>query len=104
MSVVECDVPGHGALGKDLIERIDFRDAYRAPLSRSDLSVVEISFAISRGVDEFVWTGAAIRHRRIGPTPGSSIAAIAQSRCARPSAGRLGSRVPSDAKIICSGC
>ena len=44
--VVECDVPGHSALGKDLIERADFRDSYRAPLSRSDLSVVEIFFAI----------------------------------------------------------
>jgi hypothetical protein len=46
MSVVECDVPRHSALGKDLIERADFRHAYRAPLSRSDLSVVEIFFAI----------------------------------------------------------
>ena len=46
MSVVECDVPHHSALGKDLIERADFRDAYRAPLSRSHLSVVEIFFAI----------------------------------------------------------
>jgi Protein of unknown function (DUF2867) len=46
MSVVECDVPCHSALGKDLIERADFRDVYRAPLSRPDLSVVEIFFAI----------------------------------------------------------
>jgi hypothetical protein len=46
MSVVECDVPRHSALGKDLIERADFLDAYRAPLSRSDRSVVEIFFAI----------------------------------------------------------
>jgi hypothetical protein len=46
MSVVECDVPGDSALGKDLIERADFRDAYRARLSRSDLSVVEIFFNI----------------------------------------------------------
>jgi hypothetical protein len=46
MSVVECDVPRHSALGKDLIERADFRDAYRAPLSHSDLSVVVIFFAI----------------------------------------------------------
>ena len=44
--VVECDVPRHSALGRDLIERADFRDAYRAPLNRSDLSVVEIFFAI----------------------------------------------------------
>jgi hypothetical protein len=46
MTVVECDVPRHSALGKDLIERADFRDAYRAPLNRSDLGVVEIFFAI----------------------------------------------------------
>ena len=46
MSVVECDVPRHSALGKDLIERADFRDAYRAPLSRSDLDVVDIFFGI----------------------------------------------------------
>ena len=46
MSVVESDVPRHSALGKDLIERADFRDAYRAPLSRSDLDVVDIFFGI----------------------------------------------------------
>jgi len=46
MSVVECDVPRHSALGKALIERADFRDAYRAPLSRSDLDVVDIFFGI----------------------------------------------------------
>jgi hypothetical protein len=46
MSVVECDVPRHSALGEDLIERADFRDAYCAPLSRSELGVVEIFFAI----------------------------------------------------------
>ena len=46
IGVVECDVPHNSALGKDLIERADFRDAYRAPLSRSDLGVVEILFAI----------------------------------------------------------
>lgn len=46
MSVVECDVPHHSALGKDLIERADFRDAYRAPLRHPDLGVVEIFFAI----------------------------------------------------------
>ena len=38
MSVVECDVPSQSALGADLIEHADFRDAYRAPLRRSELS------------------------------------------------------------------
>ena len=46
MSVVECDVPRHSALGTDLIEGADFRDAYRAPLNRSDLGVVDIFFTI----------------------------------------------------------
>ena len=46
MSVVECDVPRHSALGKHLIERADFRDAYRASLSRLDLDVVDIFFGI----------------------------------------------------------
>jgi hypothetical protein len=46
MSIVECDVPRHSALGKELIDRADFRHAFRAPLSRSDLGVVEIFFAI----------------------------------------------------------
>jgi hypothetical protein len=46
MSVVACDVPRHSALGRDLIERADFRDAYRAPLSRSGVGVVEVFFGI----------------------------------------------------------
>ena len=46
MSVVECNVPCHSALGKKLIEHADFRNAHRAPLNRSDLSVVEIFFEI----------------------------------------------------------
>ncbi|MBV9565195.1 MAG: DUF2867 domain-containing protein [Bradyrhizobium sp.] len=46
MNVVECDVPRHSVLGNDLIEGADFRDAYRAPLSRSDLGIIEIFFAI----------------------------------------------------------
>ena len=46
MSVVECDVPSESALGKNLIERADFSDAYRAPLRRSEAGVVEIFFAI----------------------------------------------------------
>ena len=46
MSVVECDVPSESALGKNLIERADFSDAYRAPLRRPEAGVVEIFFAI----------------------------------------------------------
>ena len=46
MSVVECDVPVESALSKGLIERADFRDAYRAPLNSADISVIEIFHAI----------------------------------------------------------
>jgi hypothetical protein len=46
MGVVERDVPRLSALGKNLIERADFCHAYCAPLSRSELSVVEIFFGI----------------------------------------------------------
>ena len=35
-----------GVLGRDLIARADFRDAYRVPLRRPDLGVVEIFFGI----------------------------------------------------------
>jgi hypothetical protein len=46
MGVVECDVPSESVLGKALIERADFRDAYRAPLRRPEAGVIEIFFAI----------------------------------------------------------
>ena len=46
MTVVECDVPAGGALGRELIERADFRDAYRVPLRHPDLGVVDIFFEI----------------------------------------------------------
>ena len=46
MSVVECAVPADSAFDKDLVERADYRDAYRAPLRRPDLGIVDIFFAI----------------------------------------------------------
>jgi hypothetical protein len=46
MDVVECDVPPNSMLSRELIERAYFRDAYRAPLNRTELGVVEIFFAI----------------------------------------------------------
>ena len=56
MSVAECDVSRHGALGKELIDRADFRDAFRAPLSRSDLSVPPL-FALGAGHKAVAWVG-----------------------------------------------
>lgn len=46
MTVVECDVPAGGAMGREWIERADFRDAYRVVLRRPDLGVVDIFFGI----------------------------------------------------------
>ena len=46
LDVVECDVPSGSTLGRELIERAYFRDAYRAPLSRRDLGIVDIFFGI----------------------------------------------------------
>ena len=46
MSVVECEVPAGSVLSRELIELAYFRDAYRAPLSRRELGIVEIFFGI----------------------------------------------------------
>jgi hypothetical protein len=46
MRVVECDVPSSSVLSRDLIESAYFRDSYRAPLSRKELGIVDIFFAI----------------------------------------------------------
>jgi len=46
MNVVECDVPSGSMLGRELIEAAYFRNAWRAPLSRSELGVVEVFFGI----------------------------------------------------------
>ena len=48
MNVVECDVPSGSMLSRELIEHAYFRDAYRAPLSRTELGIVDISSAFSR--------------------------------------------------------
>jgi hypothetical protein len=46
MHVSECEVPSGSVLSRDLIESAYFCDAYRAPLSRKELGVVEIFFGI----------------------------------------------------------
>jgi hypothetical protein len=46
MNVVECDVPSGSVLSRELIERADYRDSYRAPLSRGELGIVDIFFGI----------------------------------------------------------
>ena len=46
MSIVDCDVPSDSLLRPELIERAYFRDAYRAPLTRVDLGIVDIFHGI----------------------------------------------------------
>ena len=46
MSVVECDVPASSALDRKLVGDCDFRDSYRVQLSRPELGMAEIFFAV----------------------------------------------------------
>lgn len=46
MQIEECDVPHLSALNRRLVEAAFFRDAYRAPLIRTQASVVEIFFGV----------------------------------------------------------
>ena len=44
--VVEDDVPVSSALDRDVVANCDFRDSYRVALSRSELGMAEIFFAV----------------------------------------------------------
>jgi len=46
MTIVECEIPSASVLDRRLIEAAYFRDSYRAPLSRTRASVVDIFFGI----------------------------------------------------------
>jgi hypothetical protein len=46
MHVIECDVPSTSALDRDLIDNCYFHDSWRAPLTRRDLGIVDIFFAV----------------------------------------------------------
>lgn len=46
MSIVECEVPATSALERSVIEAAYFRDSYRAPLLRTQASVVDIFLGI----------------------------------------------------------
>jgi len=46
MKVIECDLPTSSALSRDAIRNADFHDSYRAPLTRPELGIVEIFFAL----------------------------------------------------------
>lgn len=46
MSVIECDVPASSVLERDAVAFCDFRDSYRVPLSRPELGMADIFFAV----------------------------------------------------------
>jgi Protein of unknown function (DUF2867) len=46
MHVVECDVPSGSTLSRDMIRNAHFHDSYRAPLTRPELGIVDIFFAL----------------------------------------------------------
>jgi predicted membrane protein len=46
MHVIECDVPPASALSRELIDNSSFHDSWRAPLTRPELGIVEIFFAL----------------------------------------------------------
>jgi hypothetical protein len=46
MSVVECDVPSTSVLGRELISNAWFRDSWRTALTRPDLGIVDLFFAL----------------------------------------------------------
>ena len=43
MHVIECDVPSSSVLSRDLIGNSYFHDAYRAPLARPELGIVDVA-------------------------------------------------------------
>jgi Protein of unknown function (DUF2867) len=46
MTVIACEIPSTSVLDRRLIEAAYFRDSYRAPLSRTRASVVDIFFGL----------------------------------------------------------
>lgn len=46
MPITECDVPSGSALRGDIIANAYFRDCWRAPLTRPELGIVEVFFAL----------------------------------------------------------
>lgn len=46
MHIIECDVPPGSALDRDMVRTAFFHDSYRVALTRPELSIVEIFFAL----------------------------------------------------------
>jgi hypothetical protein len=46
MPVIECDLPPASALSRDATGNAYFHDSYRAPLTRENLGIVEVFFAL----------------------------------------------------------
>src|SRR5450631_2366180 len=46
MKISECEIPSGSALSREMIENAYFHDSYSAPLTRPDLGIVEVFFAL----------------------------------------------------------
>jgi hypothetical protein len=46
MNVTECEIPSLSVLNRDTGESVQFHDCYRAPLTRLELGIVDIFFAV----------------------------------------------------------
>lgn len=46
MTVTACDIPSLSVLDRSAIDAACFRDSYRAPVSRTDASVIDIFIAL----------------------------------------------------------
>jgi hypothetical protein len=46
MHVIECDVPSSSVLNRDLIASAYFHDSYQVPLTRAELGIADIFFAV----------------------------------------------------------
>jgi hypothetical protein len=82
MSVVACEVPAGGALGRDAIARADFRDAYRVALRRPGRDVVDLFFAIF--TDRPAWmTALLVARNRAAALAGLAVPTTAEITDAR---------------------
>ena len=62
MVIVECDVPATSLLDRKVVEAADFRDAYRAPLTRLELGMVEIFSALFGHAPLYVKLALVVRN------------------------------------------
>jgi hypothetical protein len=89
MGVTRCDLPAHTAVERELIDHAFFTDSYRVPLARTDMSVVDIFFAVFGHHPAWLKAILLARHRAgaligLRAAPASQILAPTQAASYRP--------------------